>query len=76
MNRGFATSMLVSRSIDFFGTFLAPFSGDPLFLGIRWYMDPFGDPYNTVGYKVVTKKPGQIAKSCWKNPSDCRRLRV
>ncbi|CAK9029709.1 unnamed protein product [Durusdinium trenchii] len=47
-------------------------SGDPLFLGIRWYMDPFGDPYNTVGYKVVTKKPGQIAKSCWKNPSDCQ----
>ena len=22
--------------------------GNPLYLGMRWYMDPFGDAYNTV----------------------------
>ena len=45
--------------------------GDPLFLGLRWYMDPFGDPFNTVGFKVVTKRPGDISKACRSDPASC-----
>jgi len=47
--------------------------GDPLYLGFRWYTDPFGDIYNTVGFKAVTKKPGTIARKCVKNPHKCQR---
>eukprot|EP00434_Breviolum_minutum_P025393 symbB.v1.2.022434.t1/scaffold1980.1/size93873/12 len=47
--------------------------GDPLYLGLRWYTDPFGDIYNTVGFKAVTKKPGTITRKCLKNPHKCQR---
>lgn len=47
-------------------------NGDPLFLGFRWYTDPFGETYNNVGFKIVTKKPGPIARKCVKNPAKCQ----
>ena len=37
--------------------------GDPLYEGVRWYHDPFGDIYNTIGFKTVTKQLDQFAGS-------------
>lgn len=31
----------------------------------------WGDIYNTVGFKAVTKKPGTITRKCLKNPHKC-----
>ena len=46
-------------------------TGDPLYEGIRWYNDPFGDIFNTIGFKAITKKPGTISAACLADPMQC-----
>ena len=47
--------------------------GDPLYAGVRWYSDPFGDIFNTIGFKTVTKKPGSISAECLADYMRCQR---
>ncbi|CAE7448441.1 Tgm3 [Symbiodinium pilosum] len=53
------------------GTFVLH-DGDPLYAGIRWYHDPFGDVFNAIGFKAVSKKPGPISADCRKDYMRCR----
>ncbi|CAE7939985.1 TGM3 [Symbiodinium sp. KB8] len=46
--------------------------GDPLYSGIRWYSDPFGDIFNTIGFKAITKEPGAISAACLADPTQCQ----
>ena len=50
--------------------------GAPFKLMSVYADDPFGDPFNTVGLQISTKKPGQISYECLREVSVSVRVSV